>query len=518
MKNILNKSILAASVCLATIFTTSCESFLDDAKVQVDVDSNTYYKSIKDAEMAINAVYTPLHWYGLYKRHRYLLDYMSGDMQTTSGATQLIEYEGFGFSPTTSELIPKSWEASYTGIARANVVLDKVPSIEVLTSEEERKAHYIGEAYFLRAFYYFNLVTLYGGVPIYDKPFDGNLSEEFLRPMRSTEAEVYALIETDLLKAIDMLKASYEGDNIGRATSGAAQALLGKAYLYQQKYNEARTALKKVIDGEHAAYDLVPFDQNFVKDFENNMESVFEVQFMGGVGSPWPDYDTNQSSKANWVSTAISPFRFANAIPSLEVDGYFNSFPEENDIRRKYTIAKEGDEWSGEIITATPHIDNGWNNRTTERDENYIIGVRKFAEDKSNPGFNQSPVNFRQMRFAEVLLMFAEAENEVNGPSADAYMAVNKVRQRAGVSDLATGLSNSEFFVELVHERRKEFTFEFQRFFDLVRWSKRPDAASLPDFAKPTYMPGFTPNKNELLPIPAVQIQQNPNLTQNPGY
>ncbi|MBB3697192.1 RagB/SusD family nutrient uptake outer membrane protein [Flammeovirga yaeyamensis] len=518
MKNIFNKSIVAAGVCFATLFTTSCESFLDDAKVQVDVDSNTYYNSIGEAEMATNAVYTPLHWYGLYKRHRYLLDFMSGDMETTSGAVQLIEYEDFKFNANTAELIPKSWEASYAGIARANVVLDKVPAISVLPNEEERKAHYIGEAHFLRAFYYFNLVTLYGGVPIYDKPFDGNLSEEFLRPKRNTEAEVYALIETDLIKAEDMLLSSYTGDNIGRATSGAAQALLGKVYLYQQKYSEARDALKKVIDGEYAAYDLVPFEQNFVKDFENNQESVFEIQFMGGIGSPWPDYDTNQSSKANWVSTAISPFQFANAIPSLEVDGYFNDYPEENDIRRTYTIAREGDEWSGEIITAKPHEDNGWHNRTSERDANYIIGCRKFAEDKTNPGFNQSPVNFRQMRFAEVLLMFAEAENEVNGPSVDAYSAVNRVRERAGVDNFPTGLSASEFFVELVHERRKEFTFEFQRFFDLVRWSKRSDAASLPEFAKPTYMPGFVVGKNELLPIPAVQIQQNPNLTQNPGY
>ncbi|ANQ52617.1 RagB/SusD family nutrient uptake outer membrane protein [Flammeovirga sp. MY04] len=518
MNNKLYKSIITVGVCLSTVFTTSCESFLDDADVQIDVATDKFYKSISEAESATNAIYTPLHWYGLYKRHRYLLDFMSGDMVTTSGARQLLEYEGFKFQANTSELIPKSWEASYTGINRANVVLERVPEIDIFDDEVERRDQFLGEAHFLRAFYYFNLVTLYGGVPIVENSFDGNLTEDFLRPSRNTEAEVYAQIESDLLAALNLLKPSYGGKDKGRATTGAAQSLLGKVYLYQQKYDEARTALKKVIDGEYAAYDLVPFENNFTKEFENNQESIFEIQFMGGIGSPWPDYDTKTSSKANWVSTAISPFQFANAIPSLEVDSYFTGFPEENDIRRTFTIARPGDIWNGEEITATPHLDNGWNKRTTERDENYIIGCRKFAEDKSNPGFNQSPVNFRQMRFAEVLLMFAEAENEVNGPSADAYNAVNRVRQRAGVSDLPTGLSSSEFFVELVHERRKEFTFEFQRFFDLVRWSRRSDAASLPDFAKPTYMPGFTVGKNELLPIPAVQIQQNPNLTQNPGY
>lgn len=530
-KNI-GKSFAIAGLALSTVLSGCGESFLEEAKVQTDIDSSTFYSNMNDAELAVNSVYTPLHWYGLFKRHRYLLDFMSGDMIPTSGAAQLLDYPGFNFNSTSPELIPKSWEASYTGITRASVVLDKVSGIE--TPETDLKNRILGEAHFMRAFYYFNLVRLYGGVPV-NQPFEGELSEEFLRPERESAEEIYAFIEDDLMEAQKLLPASYNGSNIGRATSGAATAYLGKVYLYQQKYQQARDAFKAVIDGGN--YSLVNFEQNFNLGNENNAESIFEVQFVGGVGSPWPDYDAPNASKANWVSTAISPFVFANAVPSTEVVNFFDQYPEEEAVRRPFTLAKSGDVWDGFTVGRYTITDNSgnevqkagavsadgtikkhWNNRTLEREADFgtIAGVRKFAEGPNRVGFNQSPVNFRAMRYADVLLMFAEAENEVSGPTADAYSAVNEVRTRALVTPLAGGLSKDEFFEKIVIERRLEFTFEFHRFFDLVRWSKK--TGTLPDVAKATSMPGFTEGKNELLPIPDAQVQTNPNLSQNSGY
>ncbi|QLE02191.1 RagB/SusD family nutrient uptake outer membrane protein [Galbibacter sp. BG1] len=496
----------------------SCgEEYLEDADVYQNLDTNTFYQSQNDAVLAVNATYTPLQYQGLYRRYRYLLDYMSGDLDITSGGFQLTEYPGFNFNPSSNHLIPAAWEASYVGISRANTVLEKVPPIQF--EDPDLKPRLLGEAKFLRALYYFNLVRLYGGVPIYDRVFSGDLNDPLFQPERNTEEEVYAFIEQDLKEAVDMLPNSYGAGEKGRATAGAAQAMLGKVYLYQQKYAESRAALEKVINGTYGNYSLVDFITNFDANNENNNESVFEIQFETGVGAGFSDGDTDRTAESFWIATALNPGRqraFANGVPSVEVNEFFDQFPEEDGVRRFFTIARPGDTWgSWDPIAEDPVAAGQWRDRTGERPGVPFSGVRKYTEGPFPVGFVQSPRNFRLMRYAEVLLMFAEAENEVNGPTAAAYAAVNEVRERAQVSDLPAGLSKDQFFVKIVEERRLEFTFEFQRFFDLVRWSKR---SNVPAIASPEQMPGFVSGKNEVLPIPTGEIISNPNLTQNPGY
>ncbi|NMM48359.1 RagB/SusD family nutrient uptake outer membrane protein [Marinigracilibium pacificum] len=520
MKNIKNINFSWFAIIMFGVLTlSSCGAdFLEDVEVYSDLNADTYYQTAEHAEAAVIAAYTPLQYQGLYRRLRYLLDYMSGDFDITSGGRQLTAYPGFQFNSTTSELIPKAWEACYIGIGRTNTVLQRVPDIEVgLFDSEEQKNYILGQAYFLRGLYYFNLVRLYGGVPIYTEPFDGDLNGDQFQPARNTVEEVYDLIESDFEMATTMLPNSWDGDNTGKATAGAAQAFLGKVHLYQNEYSEAKDVLARVINGEFGTYSLIPdFEQNFLVDNENNAESIFEVQFEQGSGAGFIDKDDPRGVISNWMSIAVNPGRqgFANAVPSVAVDDFFSQFPEEEAVRRPLTIAKPGDTWGNwDPIAADPVAAGQWRDRAGER-PGVFLGCRKHNTG-GRVGFVQDPMNFRVMRYAEVLLLFAEAENEVNGPTAEAYDAINEVRTRAQVSDIPAGLSKEEFFEQIVIERRLELTFEFQRFFDLVRWGRR---ANTPDIASPTQMPGFVAGKNELLPIPQEEILRNPNLVQNPNY
>lgn len=506
------------AIMLVGSFLIGCgEDYLEEADVYRDLDATTAYQSQDDAVLAVSAAYTPLQYQGLYRRYRYLLDYMSGDLDITSGGFQLTEYPGFNFNPASQHLIPAAWSACFTGIMRANVVLDQVPNIQFQDAGLE--AQVVAEARFLRGFYYFDLVRLYGGVPIYDRPFSGDLSDPLFQPTRNTEEEVYAFIEADLQAAADSLPLAYEGVDIGRATAGAAQAYLGMAHLYQQEYQEARDAFLPIINGEFGTYELVPFIENFTAENENNPESVFEVQFTTGVGRGFSDLDRDETAESFWIATALNPGRvrgFANGVPSVEVNNFFDQFPEEDSVRRFYTIARPGDTWSSWDPIYVSAIDSGqFRDRTGEREGVPLSGVRKYTEGPDPVGFVQSPRNFRALRYADVLLMFAEAENEVNGPTAAAYDAVNQVRQRAGVDDLPVGLTRAAFFERIVQERRLELTFEFVRFFDLVRWSRRAD---IPPIASTDNMPGFVSGKHEVLPIPEGELISNPNLTQNPDY
>ncbi len=314
----------------------------------------------------------------------------------------------------------------------------------------------MAEAHFLRGLYYFQLVRLYGGVPIYRNSFDGDLAGTGFRPARGTAAEVYALIEEDFEIAATDLPQKYGDADLGRATAGAAQAYLGRALLYQEKYADAATALARIIAGDFGTYTLVDFEKNFDADNENNAESIFEVQFQTGIGNGFSDGDTRLTAESNWIATALNPGRqraFANGIPSLEVDGFFRQFPGDS-LRRFQTIVRPGDTWgSWRPVAANPVTANQWQARTGEVPGRPFTGVRKGTEGPFPVGFVQSPRNARIFRFAEVLLLYAEAENEANGPTAAAYSAINRVRTRAKVPALPTGLSKDDFFARLVEER-----------------------------------------------------------------
>ncbi|PKA99623.1 putative outer membrane starch-binding protein [Flavobacteriaceae bacterium MAR_2009_75] len=521
MKNIYTMKIPTYLMLALSFIAISCsDSFLDEADVFRELDENTFYSTEADAISAVNAVYGPLNELGLFQRFYMYIAHFTGETALTNGTNPNEQvYVNFNFNPASGDLIPRAWSDCYKGINRANQVIDKVPGIEAPNQDILNRV--LGEAKFLRAFYYFELVKLYGNVPIYNQVFNGDLSDESqLFPLQSPASDVYAVIETDLLEAIANLPESYDNSNLGRATSGAAKSLLGKAYLYQGKYQAARDILNEVINS--GVYTLeTDFINIFPKTNENNGESIFEIQFQAGFGAAFNQPNLGGPNESNWISNWFSPARngFRNAVPGRQTIEFFAQFPEEDAIRRTGTFARPGDVWESWNPVADDPVEAGqWRNRQLifPDPDLPVLGIRKYAGGPSDPEtFNQNSINYRVIRLADVLLLFAEAENEVNGPTAVAYGAVNQVRLRAGVDPLPEGLSASDFFNALRTERRLELTFEYSLYFDLVRWAA---AGKINSSELPEIMPGFTIGKNETLPIPEAELIDNPNLVQNPGY
>lgn len=472
--------------------------YLEDVQVLEELDGNTFYQSESDAIQAVTAAYTPLQARGLYKRELYALQYASGEYAITAGGFQYSAFPNFNFDGTSSQVITSTWRTCFQGIARANAVLERVPEIEF--TDQDLQNRILGEAYFLRGLYYFHLVTLYGDAPILDRLVSGP-EDELFAPSRNPASEVWAFIESDFTQARELLpqKGEYASSEVGRATSGAAQGYLGKAFLYQEKFAEASAAFKSIMDGNFGSYALGNFEDNFTDVNENNDESLFEVQFIGGIGNIWAGDDTGNETESTYLGTEFGPRWFGNAYPSDAMNAIFDRNPEES-VRRFFTIAREGDSWG----SWDPVAVSNFNARIPNAGGSTAIRKHNLGPAEVRL---QSGINYRMMRYSDVLLMYAEAENEINGPTQAAYDAINQVRARAQVSDVPAGLSQSEFFEAIRTERRLEFMFELSAYFDLIRWGLGSE------------MPGFQTGKNELLPVPESDVIINPNLLpNNPGW
>ena len=493
----MQRTLTITAIALLTLLGVSCgDDFLERQNPnQVSLDN--FYETADDVTAAVNGAYTSLHNRELYKRQIYALEYLSGDFAITQGGFQYANLIGFNFSAVEDNLVNSTWNGSYTGIARANAVINEAPDA---TIAEALKKRLIAEARFLRAVYYFHLVTFYGGVPIVEAQISG-VNDAGLKPARSTEEEVWAFIEQDLTVALQdlPLREDYSDAEVGRATRGAAAGFLGKAHLYQQKYEAARDIFARLIASEFGTYDLVAnYEDNFTDVNENNEESVFEIQFSDLGGGVWAGDDSGQGSETTYLGTEFGPKHFGNSYPSDEVNAFFDAHPEDS-IRRVYTIARPGDQWgSWDTVQVSQ-----WNARIPNAGGNSAWRKWNLGNDEVRL---KSQSNYRLMRFADVLLMFAEAENEVNGPTAAAYDAINRVRARAMVPPLPAGLSADEFFRALQDERRLEMTFELTRYFDLVRWGEGEQ------------MSGFDPARNRYFPLPQNELDLNPNLEQNPNW
>lgn len=466
------------------------------------INVQSFYKSADDAVLAVNGAYSVLQHRGLYKRQYFTIDYVSGDFTITEGGFQYSNLPGFRFLPSEDNLVFSTWNTCFLGVARCNVVIEKVPEIEM---DEDLKKRIVAEATFLRGLYNFHLVTFYGGIPIVKEVINSPGHEDFNAQRKTLEESWAAVVEDFGFAAQNLPHFDAYGDaDVGRASAGAAQGYLGKSYLYQGKYEEARNAFAPIIAGEFGPYQLVDFEDNFTDANENNAESLFEVNFNGGVGNVWAGDDTGGETESTYQGTEFGPRRFANAFPSDDLNSFFDQFPEEEVVRRPLTIARAGDTWrSWDPIVLDDPDNYPWNARIHNAGGSSAIRKNNLGPDES---MLQSHINVRLMRYADVLLMFAEAENQQNGPTQAAYDAVNLVRQRAQVSPFPAGLTKEQFFQRIKDERRLELSFEQLRYFDLQRWGEGDQ------------MPGFTANKNELFPIPESEMILNPNLVQNPGW
>ena len=518
MKTIYTKAVF--TILLIAVFTMGCKKG-DLTTVNPNAQTTqTFWQNASDAVKGINAVYGSLIIDGSYMRFSPIVENTRGDDATSYSPWDQIYNMGKFNMQSTGAGVLFSWTAYYQGILRANEVLKYVPDINM---DAELKKRVLGQAYFLRGLYYFHLADFYKNVPMPLVPA-GSSADYFQK--QQPQDVVWAQVISDFKAAEGMLPATYSGlspdGQIGRATRGAAAAFLGKTYLFTKKYAEAAAEFKSVID--MGTYSLVPnYYDNFFANNENNSESIFEVQFSrdaGGTDLGWggdPSSGWGRTS-ARAITFGAASFGFTDVQPTPAL---YNEYLQEKttsggvDPRLDVTMYynKPGEKLCNQDFAARYAGSSSLNALFCHKYENGDSGQADEYDWRSG-------INERLMRYADVLLMYAECLNEL-GQTNGAYQYIQQVRSRVGLPNLATvkpGMSQAEMRDQIGHERFLEFSLEGHRFDDIRRLGWLQDATKLawlksrdPEFN--TYTAG-----KEYLPIPLSEVQTNVGLVQNTGY
>ncbi|MFZ0598269.1 MAG: RagB/SusD family nutrient uptake outer membrane protein [Flavobacterium sp.] len=498
------KKYLFTTIITLTLFSTisiSCSDEFVDPKVEYSIDSENYFNSKADYEQALIAAYDLLQ----SSYVNVLLGEIASD-NTLAGGESPTDVIGFQqiddmIHTQTNSNLRDIWNWMFAGVQRANYILEFKDKTDF-----EGKNQFIAETRFLRAYYQFELVKWFGGIPMKgDARF--KVGDEKTTP-RSSVAEVYASIEADLTFAVANL--SPTASQKGRVTKGAAQALLGKAYLYQSKYVQAASILDAVITS--GKYTLqADYNEMFELAGENGTESVFEVQYTDVEGA---GFTCLQCSEGN-VAVGFSGIRnfsgplfssgFSFNIPTKESADAFEVGDKRKDVAIldmvAFAAANASFDGGKGVSYGKGNEDTGYFNRK------YL--PRKRSADAQGDLNLTNPNNYRAIRYADVLLMAAEAYNRGAIDDTKARTYLNQVRRRAfGDTNHDIAASGAALTDFILAERRVELFGEGHRFFDLVRTGKAVGK-----------IPGFTANKNELFPLPIEEIQfANGNWQQNPGY
>ncbi len=496
----MKKTTYVILIITAFLFSACEKDFLDRSPIVGTTEGN-FYRTSEDAVAAVNAAYAAMQFQLSAAGHfRWFWgDIMSDDTDKggsgDNDVNALLQLETFK-GPVNTDLLEAEWGADYEAIYRANVVLEKIPAIQM---DEKLKARVLGEARFIRAWSFYNLVTMFGGVPLADHVL---APSEYNMP-RATADAVWNLIESDLTTAANDLwkRSEYPLADLGRVTKGSALSLLVKTYLWREKWADAKAAAEAVINS--GEYQLVAdYADIFPLYGENNEESIFEIQYMNASGGNWGKNNANEGSFTNVFTRARGQFAgYGFNIPTQDfVDEFFKEGFE--DPRLKSTVFRVGDEM-GDRGTFTIDATGG---------VPFLYYSKKYFSNKSEdaPFGDPNPngeSNDRVIRYADVLLMHAEAAYHT-GDEGAARTSLNLVRARAQVPAItATGTALLE---AIYRERRIELGLEAIRFFDLVRTHRAPTVLG---------PQGFIAGVHELFPIPQSQIQAtNGAITQNPGY
>lgn len=488
------------TITLFSVLSISCGDDFVDRVPPYSIDSENYFNSKEDYENALIGAYDLLH--ATY------INVMLGEIasdNTLAGGGSAIDVVGIQqiddmIHNQVNANLKNIWDWMFAGVNRSNYILEFQDKTDF-----EGKEHILAQAHFLRAYYHFELVKWFGGIPLNgDKRF--KVGDELTVPRSSVE-EVYASIEADLIYAIENLSTEPQPD--GRVTIGAAQALLGKAYLYQKKYTQAASTLELVITSGnyHLEQD---YSTIFENNNENNIESVFEIQYTDAQGA---SFDCLQCSEGNVAVGFNGPRTYSGPlfdsgysfnVPTAETYAAF----EEDDNRRDIAILNMP-AWAA----ANTDFDNGNGIKFGEGNEHTGFFNRKYIPRQGDQNLGDdkltNPNNYRSIRFADVLLMAAEANSAGGIDEAKARFYLNQVIERAFGNTSHNVTASGPGLTDLIlKERRLELVGEGHRFFDLVRTGKAAGT-----------IPGFVAGKHELFPIPFEEIQfSNGNWAQNPQY
>jgi hypothetical protein len=469
---------------LAAIAFVSCKKLDEDPKSIIVQDQ--FYQTQNDAISAVTAAYSSLNTdpggdFPMYGRQLYFMTDAATDDETEGNAASNADVRAMGSITyiANNNRILGNWTQHYRGINWANVAIDKVSAMQLDTTTKNRL---VRESKFIRALLYFNLVRLFGGVPLVLHQA-ATINETTVE--RTPVDGVYKQIIADLTDA-EKLPASYSGNDIGRATSGAAKTLLAKVYLTRKDWKNAISKSLEVINGPYGYGLFDNYADVFDKSAKNGKEHIFSVQFLSNSGA--------NNSRDRIMTDVFSGFG-TKIPPDLPADSSLYKSFAATDTRKAVT-------YFSTLVNPATGLPFQFK----------YLGLRKFVDTTQFLTPVESGINFPVLRYADVLLTYAEALNEDQGPTGAAYGAINQVRRRAKVADIPAGLSQSAFRNAVYQERRFEFVQEGHRWFDLVRTGR------LVASVKTVKAKLAVSDRNNLFPIPQAEIDVNPKVTQNSGW
>lgn len=431
-----------------------------------------YYKTKSDALAALTSAYAPLSVNGFVSRNFVILGEITTDnMFPLANNNDRVQLDNYVQTPQ-NVILRETWQNFFTGITRSNVVINRVPNIEMDVTLRDR---IVAEATFLRAFYYFQLVQYFGNLPLVTTETVSLDQVSF--PERVSTDEIYNQIIADLKAAETVLPVTYPSADNGRATQGAAKAFLAKVYLTRQEYQLAADKAAELMAPPFTYGLWENYADVFKISNEFGKEYIFDVSYVGGASSGQGGALIAFFAQEN---NSVQGRGFGSFKPTEELITSFNA----SDLRFPVTFT---------LGTDNKYYCNKW-------------------VDPSSTTANTSGNNYPLMRYADVVLMFAEAYNKVNAPvdGNPAYSAVNSIRARAGLPALA-GLTQDQLHTAILNERRLELCFEGHRWFDLVR-----TGTFVSTLQAKSYQVG---DEDRLMPVPQFEMDLNANLyPQNPGY
>lgn len=479
---------------------TSCETFLDQVP-ETSRTSGNFYQTRADFYNALIGSYNDLKRSGVYASGSgslMVMQEMASDNSTFTPTRQPVNSSTFEIDDllfTKSNTISQTaWTDHYIGIGRVNQIIARVPAANFLPADKDR---FEGEARFLRALLYFNLVRMYGDLQIITEPIDDPYATKDV--LRSPAADVYKLIISDLTLAAAKLPTTIPAGEAGRASQWAAKALLGKVYLTQQQFAQALPVLKDITDNS-ARTLMTSYSAVFAAttSYAANTETIFAVQYKGGLlpqGSAVPGTGggagVTQGSDmwSNWApmggGALLGPNGGSGNGFNTPTTDMINAY-EPGDVRKNATLLTSYTSGTT-VVSSFPF-------------------VVKFRQQGAIS--NDSDVDFPILRFADVVLMYAETLNE-QGMTADALTQLNRIRTRAGLKAL-TGLDQAAFRLAVEQERRVELAFENHRWPDLIRTNRLVPVLSAKGYAVKDFQ--------RLYPVPQRETDLNSRLSQNPGY
>jgi hypothetical protein len=497
------KTISQFAICGALLFSGSgCSDFLEEQD-RSNFTVDTYFTKPEHAESAVNSIYASLRDVtggGFNGAPWMMLEFATGLANTELGQAVNSIYVRNLVNNSDNAYGGTYWTSSYRGIANANLAIAKIPGIAM---DEALKNKYLGEARFLRAHYYYTLVRIFGKVPLITEPVE--LSSPELYPTPATEEAIYNQIVEDLTTA-ESLGMPYT-DPTGRATLGAVKSLLSSVYLTMAGYplqkgseyfqKAAEKANEVIQSGKYSLF--TSYDDLHKMTTKNRGEHIFMVQFNG------------PAINSNGLQVSIIPYNQGISAYSDETGAIFanKEFVESYEPGDKRTQEKQ---FYYKSFTLSSD-----RTKTVDLGGYYIY---KHFDTEAHLSTTTSGLNWPLMRYAEVLLIYAEAANEAGGPTAAAYEAVNQIRRRAGLPELS-GLDQNAFREAVWRERWYELSFENKTWFDMVRLRKAFNVTTkqFEDFVGHKFSYGPILQQRDLLfPIPTAEIRNNKNLIQNPGY